>query len=655
MGDKSGSRHPGLKRASTVSSSSSSSEYGLLSYSTEEATKHENLYVCLLCCSAFTKPKLLDCQHIFCEPCLVDYCEEAATTINCPTCFMFTSLGPKGITGLKSSDDNPIIQRKVSVLSDGGGMQRCDVCIYKRNIEEAHYFCPKCGINLCTACKDVHDQQQIYQKHQCVSIGSTDTIVFLCDAHYKMAALWWCTDCQGTSLCNVCILLRHQGHQVDKLQYVLSLKRDKIKSMLKKLEPLLDHTEMVLDATKSKGMHKFKQGSLEKRASFIDGFPATSPANDDRKTTMMKLSRYNRFFNFALKMVDKSQSKRLIATYGDVLSRIHTIIGQELDDIPELKGTKVEDKIKDPTMKSIDMCDSAAMCTPQPKLLFKPELIWKIEKHTRDAGELWNPCAVTFLPDGCTIVAEYDIINDKNNRLRVFSATGTPVSTIGKEIIRPLGVTVSKEGRIYATDCENKRVKIFNICGAVIGELGKGQFGWPYGVAVNSRGQVIVSDAFSDTISIFGGDGKRMKQFGGSGSANNQLRSPFHVTVDGKDNIYVADSGNHKVKVFNAEGCFLRESASKASRFGSSGESKKNKVKSPRGVAIDMVENLLVTDDHSRVALFNQETMFEQNLLEYKDCVRYPEAVAANNEGKLAITEWNPNQMFAVKVYNMYG
>jgi len=93
------------------------------------------------------------------------------------------------------------------------------------------------------------------------------------------------------------------------------------------------------------------------------------------------------------------------------------------------------------------------------------------------------------------------------------------------------------------------------LAGQTISEIGKGQFGWPYGIAVNSGGQLVVTDAFSDSVSVYGvNDAKRVRQFGSSGTRDSNFRNPYHVTVDTRDNILVADSGNDCIKAFDATG-----------------------------------------------------------------------------------------------------
>jgi hypothetical protein len=131
-------------------------------------------------------------------------------------------------------------------------------------------------------------------------------------------------------------------------------------------------------------------------------------------------------------------------------------------------------------------------------MLVRPKLCWKEEKFRNEVGDLWNPCDIAFFSDGDFVVAEYDTLNEKNNRLRMFASNGSCRGTIQQGAIKPLGVAVTREGNIAITDCNDKKVRPH------VPPSGKGQFGWPYGIAVNSRGQLIVTDAFNDTVSVYG-------------------------------------------------------------------------------------------------------------------------------------------------------
>ena len=321
-----------------------------------------------------------------------------------------------------------------------------------------------------------------------------------------------------------------------------------------------------------------------------------------------------------------------------------------------------------PPSSSEDRVDGAIATYHRPinqlSLLLKPQLLWKTEKHKSDPGDLWNRCGIAFLPDGNTVVAEYDMNNVKNNRLHIYDQKGVTVRVICEEQMRPLGVAVTPEGHIAVTDCKSKRVKVVTQTGAPVAEWGKGIFGWPHGIAINSKGQFIVSDAFNDFVSIHHSDGKRIKQIGSSGSDKYGFRNPFHIAVDHDDNIIVSDCGNNCIKVFNKHGEFLfsNRGVSQTSLDGFDMSGKNRRLKGPRGVAVDPKGNILVADDSSRVCMFDSRGRYIRNVLTEEEHVKlsdeehvkFVEGMAMNRYGVLALTECNPTQMFAVKVFNIY-
>ena len=108
------------------------------------------------------------------------------------------------------------------------------------------------------------------------------------------------------------------------------------------------------------------------------------------------------------------------------------------------------------------------------------------------------PSDVAFLPDDRRlVVAEYDTVNGRNNRLELFDRfNGRSLGFLGcrGETMQPLGVAVSCDRQHLAvTDCRAKIVRLVSLAtGQSVIDIGKGQFGWPYGVAVTSHGQVLV-------------------------------------------------------------------------------------------------------------------------------------------------------------------
>jgi len=91
-------------------------------------------------------------------------------------------------------------------------------------------------------------------------------------------------------------------------------------------------------------------------------------------------------------------------------------------------------------------------------------------------------------------------------------------------------------------------------------------------------------------------------------------------------------------------------------RSGRRRQKRGGRLRGPRGLTVDLRGNILVADDCSRVCMFNSSGRYVRNLLTDEDAVKYPEAVHCSRSGSglLAITEWNPNNMYAVKVFTLY-
>ncbi|HWR15679.1 MAG TPA: 6-bladed beta-propeller [Terriglobales bacterium] len=103
----------------------------------------------------------------------------------------------------------------------------------------------------------------------------------------------------------------------------------------------------------------------------------------------------------------------------------------------------------------------------------------------------------------------------------------------------------------------------------------------PYGVAVDSKGRVIVSDPGMSGIHIFDPAQRKYKFIERLEKSKDAMMEPQCITVDGKDNIYVTDSKAGKVFMFQPSGKYI---GVLGSIKGSNGE---GFFKRPTGIAID--------------------------------------------------------------------
>ena len=72
----------------------------------------------------------------------------------------------------------------------------------------------------------------------------------------------------------------------------------------------------------------------------------------------------------------------------------------------------------------------------------------------------------------------------------------------------------------------------------------------PWGVAINQKGEVVVTEEDQHCVSVFSPYGEKIRSFG---TDYGHVQSPRGVAVDGDENILVVDGWNNRIKRFTAE------------------------------------------------------------------------------------------------------
>ena len=103
------------------------------------------------------------------------------------------------------------------------------------------------------------------------------------------------------------------------------------------------------------------------------------------------------------------------------------------------------------------------------------------------------------------------------------------------------------------------RIQIFKNDGTFIksfGTQGNGrrQFNYPFNIALDHDGNIIVSEWNNYRIQIVSQDRSVVNMFGTRGSTNGQFDNPWGVSVDKEGNIYIADCGNRRIQKFSNAG-----------------------------------------------------------------------------------------------------
>jgi serine/threonine-protein kinase len=254
------------------------------------------------------------------------------------------------------------------------------------------------------------------------------------------------------------------------------------------------------------------------------------------------------------------------------------------------------------------------------------------------AARFNNPYGVAVDTSGNVIVAEYS-----NNKIRLIhpnrtvitlaggSASGTAsgsTNEVGTAALffNPTGVAVDTSGNVYVADSSNNKIRLIypnrtvitlaggNSSGTSTGSInGVGTaalFMSPFGVAVDTSGNVIVADRDNNkirlifpnrtVITLAGGDssGTTPGSTNGVGTAA-LFKWPNGVAVDTSGNVIVADRDNNKIRLIfpNRTVITLAGGSSPGTTSGSTnGVGTAALFNTPRGVAVDTSGNVIVTD-----------------------------------------------------------
>jgi len=127
----------------------------------------------------------------------------------------------------------------------------------------------------------------------------------------------------------------------------------------------------------------------------------------------------------------------------------------------------------------------------------------------------------------------------------------------------PFDAATDEDGNIYMTDAKRQGVSVLDRDGKETafwgGKKTKETLGWqldaPSGIAVY-KDRVYVADADGDSIFIFSKDGKYLESFGAGGSGPKEFSKPLGICA-GRGIVFVADSGNRRIQVFSPDGIYL--------------------------------------------------------------------------------------------------
>jgi serine/threonine-protein kinase len=191
-----------------------------------------------------------------------------------------------------------------------------------------------------------------------------------------------------------------------------------------------------------------------------------------------------------------------------------------------------------------------------------------------------------------------------------FADGSADVAQFGEEAA---GIATDKEGNIYVSDYDNKRIRKVNISGEVSTLAGNGQEGFingkadtsqffaPSGIVIDKQGNLFVADfnrvrkiTPSGMVSTFAGSDSSGYKDGKDREA--QFSFIIDMTIDESDNIYLTDE--NRIRKITSQGLVSTLAGSIAGY--EDGDATSAKFSNPAGLGIDKQGNIYVADSNNK-------------------------------------------------------
>ena len=588
--------------------------------------KLEDRLNCPVCLDTFTDPKQLQCNHVYCQKCLgrLVVRNQQGHFLTCPNCRQVTPVPANGVAGLPAAFQ---ISHFLDILSEHKKAKEGALYCADHQERELELYCESCEHLICVQCTITEHHghnynlvKDVFQKHK------LEIVALLAPAKEQLATISKASqrvnsrkrqvlDQQATLEANIhqdskqlidAISARTQ-ELVSKLQHITEEKLRCLDSQMEQLEVMKTQLSSYLDmveetlATGVQGKVVSMKTAVTRQVNELttslqtDTLEPITPADMEYSTADKAVEVCRNYGAVcALGSPDPSMCRATgkgleVATVGETSSAILQAVN--------IKGQPCEGPILSSECELVsDITGSRARGSverrgqSQYEINYQPTIKGRHQLHVKVEGQ-----HIRGSPFDVTVKLPVEKL-------------GAPMLSIGG-VERPWDVAINQRGEVVVTELGGHCVTVFSPSGEKLHSFGtcgsgQGQCDRPAGVAVDGDNNILVADYGNDCIQKFTSDGQFLTAVGTCGNGPLQFSYPMGITVNSNNNkVYVADEDNHRVQVLNSDLTF-------SSIFGKKG-SGKGQFTRPVDVSCDSTGNVYVVDyENYRIQVFTAMGMF---------------------------------------------
>ena len=633
------------------------------------AEKTGGEFNCFICHKTYTDPRILQCFHIYCQKCLLERVvqdHQQGKSFSCPICHQITLIPASGIAGLKPAfhinrllhkNESVSMEKADSMLENKSSCEKLTVCCSEHNGREVEVFCETCEMLICYKCvskcgkhhnhdyEDINDSIKQYKEELTPLLQLVDEnmqhvteVSKKFDLHYEEI-----TEQQKSIEAEIRnsskqlheVINRRQDELISQLYQITKIKQqcytsqnDQIMQHQARLGRCLEFTRESLktDIHEALTMKTAILKQVRELASKLQldliipctGVTTTFSALEDAATAACQ--NYGKIY--ASELPDPSKCVATGSGIEDV------VVGEKTAthlSIVNSKGEPCGDTIVSLSLEvelASELTGSKVNGSIEHGLGGHGKHIFNYQPTVKGRHQL------QIKVNGQHIVGSPFIVAVKLPVKKL----GTPFQTLNN-IGSPWGVAINGKGEVVVTEFVANCVSVFKPCGEKIepsfGNCHSSSRGCT-GVTVDGEENIVVTDWVSHHIRKFTPDGVCLKDVGEKGCESLQFHNPCSIAYSASNKrFYVADTYNHRVQVLNSDLEFV-------SKFGTRGQSIKQ-FEAPYGIATDSTGRVYVADSgNHRIQVFTADGKCLRMLSKH---ISNPVGVAVDGYGLLYVSD----------------